>query len=159
MLARDSVLRNIPGPAKGAYPMNDERTFGQRLRETRIRAGLSQSDLEEISGIPKARLSRYENGHVAPSIQTLERLAKALSVSEASLLGDQRVILEQFFEVLCDRGVPIASSEQAASLANAVADMYFAMHGSNVEEMLPPDPEESVAPSPLTTVGELLGSD
>ena len=56
----------------------DERTFGQRLRATRIKAGYSQSELEEISGIPKARLSRYENGHVAPSIQTLERLARAL---------------------------------------------------------------------------------
>ncbi|MGH2578968.1 MAG: helix-turn-helix domain-containing protein, partial [Actinomycetota bacterium] len=70
--------------------MNDERTFGQRLRETRMGAGYSQSDLEEISGIPKARLSRYENGHVAPSIQTLERLARALRVSEAALLGDER---------------------------------------------------------------------
>ena len=70
--------------------MNDGRTFGQRLRATRVKAGYSQSDLEEISGIPKARLSRYENGHVAPSIQTLERLARALNVSEASLLGDDR---------------------------------------------------------------------
>ena len=85
--------------------MKDEKTFGQRLRETRIRAGLSQSDLEEISGIPKARLSRYENGHVAPSIQTLERLAGALGVSEASLLGDQRAIVEDFFHTMAERGV------------------------------------------------------
>ena len=34
--------------------MKDDRTFGQRLRETRVGAGMSQSDLEEISGIPKA---------------------------------------------------------------------------------------------------------
>src|SRR5918912_1661090 len=75
----------------------DGKNFGQRLREARITAGLSQSELEEISGIPKARLSRYENGHVAPSIQTLERLAAALNASEASLLGDPRAILEEFF--------------------------------------------------------------
>ena len=74
--------------------MNDGHTFGQRLRATRVKAGYSQSDLEEISGIPKARLSRYENGHVAPSIQTLERLARALGVSEASLLGDDRAQME-----------------------------------------------------------------
>ena len=110
--------------------MKDEKTFGQRLRETRIRAGLSQSDLEEISGIPKARLSRYENGHVAPSIQTLERLAKALGVSEASLLGDQRAILEDFFHTLYERGVRIETTEQAASLANAVADMVLAIRGA-----------------------------
>jgi transcriptional regulator with XRE-family HTH domain len=103
--------------------MRDGRTFGQRLRETRIKAGFSQSDLEEISGIPKARLSRYENGHVAPSIQTLERLARALTVSEASLLGDDRALMEEFFNVLTARGVRIQTSEQAMALGKAVADI------------------------------------
>ena len=107
--------------------MSDERTFGQRLRENRIKAGFSQSDLEEISGIPKARLSRYENGHVAPSIQTLERLARALQVSEASLLGDDRARMEEFFGVLTERGVRIQTSEQATALGNAVADIARAL--------------------------------
>jgi transcriptional regulator with XRE-family HTH domain len=107
--------------------MTDERTFGQRLRETRIKAGFSQSDLEEISGIPKARLSRYENGHVAPSIQTLERLARALQVSEASLLGDGRARMEEFFTVLTERGVRIQTSEQATALGTAVADIARAL--------------------------------
>jgi len=114
--------------------MGDDRTFGRRLRETRIKAGLSQSDLEVISGIPKARLSRYENGHVAPSIQTLERLAKALAVSEASLLDDDRAILEEFLLVLQQRGVRIDSSEQAVALGNAVADILKAFGtGPDVE--------------------------
>lgn len=112
----------------------DERTFGQRLREARIRAGMSQSDVEEISGIPKARLSRYENGHVAPSIQTLERLAGALGVSEASLLGDQRAILEAFFNTLYDRGVRIYSSEQAIAVAEAIADLVRAYAGAASED-------------------------
>ncbi|MGH2589251.1 MAG: helix-turn-helix domain-containing protein [Actinomycetota bacterium] len=103
--------------------MRDERTFGQRLRETRIKGGFSQSDLEDISGIPKARLSRYENGHVAPSIQTLERLARALAVSEASLLGDDRALMEEFFNVLTARGVRIQTSEQAIALGKAVSDI------------------------------------
>ena len=93
--------------------VDDGKHFGNRLREARVTAGLSQSELEELSGIPKARLSRYENGHVEPSIQTLARLARALNVSEASLLGDQRAILEDFFSVLYDRGVRIATSEQS----------------------------------------------
>jgi transcriptional regulator with XRE-family HTH domain len=109
--------------------VKDEKTFGQRLRETRIRAGLSQSDLEEISGIPKARLSRYENGHVAPSIQTLERLAGALGVSEASLLGDQRAIVEDFFHTMAERGVRLQTGEQGKALANAVADLFLAVGG------------------------------
>ena len=105
---------------------DDGKHFGNRLREARLGAGLSQSELEELSGIPKARLSRYENGHVEPSIQTLARLARALNVSEASLLGDQRAILEDFFEVLHERGVQISSKEQGHRLAVAVADMVQA---------------------------------
>ena len=106
---------------------SDGKHFGQRLREARVAAGLSQSELEDISGIPKERLSRYENGHVEPSIQTLARLSRALNVSEASLLGDQRAILEDFFQTLYDRGVRIGSPEQGAKIAHAIADLMEAV--------------------------------
>lgn len=106
---------------------SDGKHFGQRLREARVAAGLSQSELEDISGIPKARLSRYENGHVEPSIQTLARLSRALNVSEASLLGDQRSTLEDFFQILYDRGVRISSAPQGAAVANAIADLLEAL--------------------------------
>jgi transcriptional regulator with XRE-family HTH domain len=122
---------------------SDGKHFGQRLREARVAAGLSQSELEDISGIPKARLSRYENGHVEPSIQTLARLSRALNVSEAVLLGDQRAILEDFFNVLYDRGVRIASSEQGARIANAVADLLEAIDAMEREDD-PPIPEPTV---------------
>jgi transcriptional regulator with XRE-family HTH domain len=112
---------------RGGPVRKDGKHFGQRLRESRVSAGLSQSELEEISGIPKARLSRYENGHVAPSIQTLERLAAALNVSEASLLGDERAVLERFFDVLAERGVRVDSEEEAVKLAHALADMIRAV--------------------------------
>lgn len=133
--------------------MRDERTFGQRLRETRIKAGFSQSDLEEISGIPKARLSRYENGHVAPSIQTLERLARALTVSEASLLGDDRALMEEFFNVLTARGVRIQTSEQAMALGNAVPEIARSLGMLDGSATLPPGPSEAgdlAALSPVT---------
>jgi transcriptional regulator with XRE-family HTH domain len=100
---------------------SDGKHFGDRLREARVRAGLSRSELEELSGIPEARPSRYENGYVEPSIQTLARLARSLDVSEASLLGDDRAILEGFFAVLLDRGVRIDPQDQGARLAHAVA--------------------------------------
>lgn len=138
--------------ARGGKEMAD-RTFGQRLRETRVKAGLSQSDLEVISGIPKARLSRYENGHVAPSIQTLERLSKALNVSEAMLLDDDRAVLEEFLKVLQQRGVNIESSEQAVALGNAVADMVKAV-GSEPEGEANPNPPREMAGA--TTVRDWL---
>ncbi len=131
----------------------DGRHFGNRLREARVQAGFSQSELEELSGIPKARLSRYENGHVEPSIQTLARLARALKVSEASLLGDQRAILEGFFNVLSSRGVHISSVEQGARLANAVADMVLALGGMQSFGVDEPIPHETATTddSSLTT--------
>ena len=125
---------------------SDGKHFGQRLREARVAAGLSQSELEDISGIPKARLSRYENGHVEPSIQTLARLSRALNVSEAALLGDQRAILEDFFQVLHDRGVRITSSEQGAKVAHAIADLLETVEGDRDETdvtLAPVEPEAS----------------
>lgn len=107
--------------------VRDDLTFGQRLRQARILAGFSQSELEERSGIPKARLSRYENGHVLPSLGTLQKLAAALGVSEATLLGDQRAILEEFFKVLDERGVRIYTTEEAGRVAHAVADIVLAV--------------------------------
>jgi transcriptional regulator with XRE-family HTH domain len=128
---------------------DDGKHFGNRLREARISAGLSQSELEEISGIPKARLSRYENGHVEPSIQTLARLSRALNVSEASLLGDQRAVLEDFFAILNSRGVRITSKEQGVKLAFAVADMIEALGGT--ESWVAADPEPAGSWTPDTS--------
>jgi transcriptional regulator with XRE-family HTH domain len=134
---------------------DDGRHFGNRLREARLGAGFSQSELEELSGIPKARLSRYENGHVEPSIQTLARLARALNVSEASLLGDQRSILEDFFKVLDERGVQIATKEQGQRLAQAVADMVLALGG--IESLAgPAEAPDPAAPTWVPTPVEAL---
>ena len=125
MLPGAGLRRGGAVPYKSTM-LAESRAFGQRLRSARVHAGLSQSGLETRSGIPKARLSRYENGHVLPSIDTLGRLATALGVSEASLLGDQRAIIEEFFDVLFRRGVRIYSLDQAGRLANAVADILSA---------------------------------
>ncbi len=59
--------------------------LGSVLRDRRLDERLSQTELEALTGIPKARISRYENGHVEPSIVSLEVLAKGLG-TEASML-------------------------------------------------------------------------
>jgi transcriptional regulator with XRE-family HTH domain len=138
---------------------DDGKHFGNRLREARVTAGLSQSELEDLSGIPKARLSRYENGHVEPSIQTLARLARALSVSEASLLGDRRAIVEEFFSVLNDRGVRIATPEQGARLGHAVADMVQALGGIGAVAGPPDDVEPMIRLEPGSRVELPVGAD
>jgi transcriptional regulator with XRE-family HTH domain len=47
------------------------------LRSARERAGVTQSALAEATGTSQATISAYENGRVAPSIETLERLLAA----------------------------------------------------------------------------------
>jgi transcriptional regulator with XRE-family HTH domain len=59
---------------------------GARIRDLRSNAGLSQTELEARSGISKARLSRYENGHVMPTVQTVDKIAAALGSTLSEFL-------------------------------------------------------------------------
>src|SRR6266545_4898504 len=47
------------------------------LREARLRAGLSQQQLAEVSGKDRTVIARYEQGVVAPSIDTLVEMMRA----------------------------------------------------------------------------------
>ena len=60
-----------------------------RLRELRFLAGLSQADLAERAGVARTTIIRLEVGdpNVLPS--TLRKLARALKVKPAELLGNQ----------------------------------------------------------------------
>ena len=66
--------------------MRTNGTLGRRLREARLNRGLSQGNLEALTGIPKHRLSRYENGHVEPSISTFMDLCAGLGTTPGELL-------------------------------------------------------------------------
>ena len=65
--------------------------IGKRLYELRTSKGLSQGDIEKRSGLLRCYTSRVENGHTVPSIETLERLAKALEIETYQLFleGDK----------------------------------------------------------------------
>ncbi len=54
--------------------------IGQRLRELRESKNLSQGDIEKRTGLLRCYTSRAENGHTVPSIETLEKYARALEV-------------------------------------------------------------------------------
>ena len=54
--------------------------LGDRLRQIREEKNLSQGDVEKRSGLLRPYLSRIENGHTIPSVETLEKLARALEV-------------------------------------------------------------------------------
>src|SRR3989454_8528754 len=54
--------------------------IGTRLRKLREDKKLSQRDIEERTGLLRCYISRVENGHTIPSLDTLERLASVLEV-------------------------------------------------------------------------------
>lgn len=54
--------------------------IGKRLRKLREDKTLSQGDIEKRTGLLRCYISRVENGHTVPSLETLERLAAALEV-------------------------------------------------------------------------------
>src|ERR1700747_70152 len=51
-----------------------------RLRELRESKNLSQGDIEKRTGLFRCYISRVENGHTVPAIETLEKMARAMEV-------------------------------------------------------------------------------
>jgi transcriptional regulator with XRE-family HTH domain len=62
--------------------------IADRLKQLRESKGLSQGAIERSSGLLRCYISRVENGHTTPSVATLERLARALSVPIYALFYD-----------------------------------------------------------------------
>jgi len=54
--------------------------ISDRLRELREAKKLSQGDIEKRTGLLRCYISRVENGHTVPAIETLEKLARALEI-------------------------------------------------------------------------------
>jgi transcriptional regulator with XRE-family HTH domain len=54
--------------------------IGDRLRELREGKELSQGDIEKRTGLLRCYISRVENNHTVPAVNTLEKLARALEV-------------------------------------------------------------------------------
>jgi transcriptional regulator with XRE-family HTH domain len=54
--------------------------IGARLRMLRERRNLSQGDVYHRTGLMSCYLSRVENGYTVPSVETLEKLARALDI-------------------------------------------------------------------------------
>jgi len=58
------------------------------LRDLREHKHLSQGDIEKRTGLLRCYISRVENGHTVPAIETLEKIARALEVPMYQLFYD-----------------------------------------------------------------------
>lgn len=62
--------------------------IGDRLRELREEKKLSQGDIEKRTGLLRCYISRVENGHTVPAVETIEKFARALEIPMYQLFCD-----------------------------------------------------------------------
>ena len=62
--------------------------IGERLRALREEKKFSQGEIEKRTGLLRCYISRVENGHTVPLIETLEKMARALEIPMYKLFYD-----------------------------------------------------------------------
>src|SRR5579875_1254582 len=62
--------------------------IGTTIRSYRLQKGMSQGDIEKRTGLLRCYLSRVENGHTVPSLDTLSKIAHALDVPLAQFFSE-----------------------------------------------------------------------
>jgi transcriptional regulator with XRE-family HTH domain len=63
--------------------------IGETIRNFRLQKGMSQGDIEKRTGLLRCYLSRVENGHTVPSLDTLAKIAGSLETPLGSFFADQ----------------------------------------------------------------------
>jgi transcriptional regulator with XRE-family HTH domain len=61
---------------------------GERLRALRVERNFSQGEIEKRTGLLRCYISRVENGHTVPAVETLEKFARALELPIYLLVYD-----------------------------------------------------------------------
>lgn len=64
-------------------------TFGDCVRDRRLALGITQAELAEKLKMHAPDVCDLEKGRHAPTLETVEKIAKALRVSPASLLENK----------------------------------------------------------------------
>ncbi len=70
------TMQSIPNSTVGCFSMN----IGETIRNYRLQKGMSQGDIEKRTGLLRCYLSRVENGHTIPSLDTLSKIAGAMAL-------------------------------------------------------------------------------
>jgi len=88
-------MQTLPGPLSGLPPASTIATnIGATIRTYRLQKGMSQGDIEKRTGLLRCYLSRVENGHTVPSLETLQKIAYAMDLQLAQFFSDEAVSRE-----------------------------------------------------------------
>lgn len=81
-------------PAVETIAMRGRRTLGERVRQSRQSAGLTQEELARAANIGRVTLIRLERGEQSPRFKTLNAIAKALGIRARDLLVRPDLLLQ-----------------------------------------------------------------
>ena len=81
-----SLFSGSPGKKEKMNISIKEETLGQRIRAQRMRLGMTQEELAEITFIPKPTISNYENDRIDIKSSVIAELAKALETDPNYLI-------------------------------------------------------------------------
>ena len=87
---------------------------GDKLKGLREQKKLSQGDIEKRTGLLLCYISRVENGHTVPSVETLEKMAHALEVPMYRLFTDDAHV--QMSDISFSKGETARNNEIAPLL-------------------------------------------
>jgi transcriptional regulator with XRE-family HTH domain len=76
--------------------------IGTTIRAFRLQKGLSQGDIEKKTGLLRCYLSRVENGHTVPSLDTLSKIARALDLPITQFFADDSLGKQPNLQKLSD---------------------------------------------------------
>lgn len=72
------------------------KTFGDRLKNERLKKGLSQSDLSNLTNITRAALSEYELNNIIPTKETILKIGSVLDIDYICNEGYSKLIVSNF---------------------------------------------------------------
>jgi transcriptional regulator with XRE-family HTH domain len=78
----------LPIPFPGSAPQIN---IGITIRELRLERNMSQGDIEKRTGLLRCYLSRVENGHTIPSLETLQKIATALEIPLGQFFSEEPI--------------------------------------------------------------------
>jgi transcriptional regulator with XRE-family HTH domain len=99
--------------------------IGDKLKDLRTRKNLSQGEIEKRTGLLRCYISRVENNHTVPSVDTIKKMARALEIPMYRILTDEEHVKKPNIpaEIIRSR----AADSKQESVLRAFAKLFSRM--------------------------------
>jgi putative transcriptional regulator len=81
------TMKKAPEKQMQKMIVETQQSLAQRLYDLRTERSLTQTELSVLAGIDRKTINRIENGHFAPSVDTLVRLSMVMRVPVTDFLS------------------------------------------------------------------------